>query len=377
MTIRTKWAAIAMSGFAALYATFAAAQTRFDHHAPGYVVPEKRVQISANVTDPKGVKLARVYFKTPAQADYVFVPMSSAGGARYVATVPAINASAPSLQYVLLAVSSEGAVSKTQEYTVAARKSTEVPAWQSASNTGEMKVFTEAAMAPQSVAGFADSIAMDVVESGARFGAAAGLAASGGAGAAGSGAAGGTSAGATAGGLSTAAIVGGVAIAAGVAAAAGGGGGGGGGGGSTTGGGLSGSWSGTVTQNIQMSCTVPGASATETCTLSQPFTGTVDGSGNFNYTAAASTMNCSLSGSSFSQPVPASSSSFNVPSSGNVTIPGSTNSQSGITTVCPAGSITFANSPRRISGSYTCNTSGSPSPGSTCNGTSVVTWSGS
>src|SRR6185503_18566475 len=108
MTIRTKWAAIAMSGFAALYATFAAAQTRFDHHAPGYVVPEKRVQISANVTDPKGVKLARVYFKTPAQADYVFVPMTSAGGARYVATVPAINASAPSLQYVLLAVSSEG-----------------------------------------------------------------------------------------------------------------------------------------------------------------------------------------------------------------------------------------------------------------------------
>jgi hypothetical protein len=57
-----------------------------------------------------------------------------------------------------------------------------------------MKVFTEAATAPQSVAGFADSIAMDVVESGARFGAAAGLATSGGgagasAGAAGSGSA--------------------------------------------------------------------------------------------------------------------------------------------------------------------------------------------
>ena len=190
MTMTTRFAAIAVSAVAALAATFAAAQTRFDHNAPGYVVPEKRVQIAANVTDPKGVKLARVYFKTPAQADYVFVPMTSAGGARYVATVPAINASAPSLQYVLLAVNSEGAVSKTQEYTAAARKTTEVPAWQSASNTGQMTVFTEAAAAPQSVAGFADSIAMDVVESGARFGAAAGLAASGGGAGASAGAAG-------------------------------------------------------------------------------------------------------------------------------------------------------------------------------------------
>jgi len=80
MTMTTRFAAIAVSAVAALAATFAAAQTRFDHNAPGYVVPEKRVQIAANVTDPKGVKLARVYFKTPAQADYVFVPMTSAGG---------------------------------------------------------------------------------------------------------------------------------------------------------------------------------------------------------------------------------------------------------------------------------------------------------
>jgi hypothetical protein len=80
------------------------------------------------VTDPKGVKLARVYFKTPARGRLRLRADDLGGGARYVATVPAINASAPSLQYVLLAVNSEGAVSKTQEYTAAARRTTEVPA---------------------------------------------------------------------------------------------------------------------------------------------------------------------------------------------------------------------------------------------------------
>ena len=113
---------IAVVVLAVVAAPMAAAQTRFDHSAPGYLVPEKRVQVAANVTDPKGVKLARVYFKTPAQADYVFVPMSVTRGNSYVATIPAVNASAPSLQYVLLAVNNAGEVSKTTEYTVAARK---------------------------------------------------------------------------------------------------------------------------------------------------------------------------------------------------------------------------------------------------------------
>jgi hypothetical protein len=53
MTMTIRLAAIAVSAVAALAATFAAAQTRFDHNAPGYVVPEKRVQIAANRDRPE------------------------------------------------------------------------------------------------------------------------------------------------------------------------------------------------------------------------------------------------------------------------------------------------------------------------------------
>jgi hypothetical protein len=53
-------------------------------------------------------------------------------------------------------------------YTVAARKSNETPAWQSAASRGDVKVYTELAEAPRTIAGFTDSITIDIVESGAR-----------------------------------------------------------------------------------------------------------------------------------------------------------------------------------------------------------------
>jgi hypothetical protein len=377
--------ALAFAGLALPF--LAVSQTRFDHKAPAYVVPEKRVQLAANVTDAKGVKLARVYFKTPAQADYVFVPMTAAGGNRFVATVPAVNASAPSLQYVLLAVNNSGEVSKTQEYTATARKSNETPAWQSASNTGEMKVYTEAATAPQTIAGFSDSISMDVAESTARFGAAVGLLASGGGGAgagaaaSSSGAAGGTTGAAAAGGLSTAAIIGGVAIA-GIAAAAAGGGGGGGGsssntGGPTTGNPFAGSYSGTTTSVDTSTCSSGGFSATSTCTSNQNWTGTVDSAGTFQMNFAAGTDVCTGGASPTTVTIPASSTTLVVPSNGVVTYPAQSQTTGGLTTSCPAFTITFSSSPRRVTGTGSCTTSGTPAPGSTCNGGGNFTITGS
>ena len=366
------------------FALPATAQTSIDHQQIAYFVPEKRVNLAANVADPKGVKVARAYFKSAGQADYTFVPMQSAGANRYVATLPAPSANTPSIEYVILAQNNEGAVSRTAAYTVQARKSNETPAWQTSGQQGNVKVYTELAEAPKAVAGFSDSVTIDIIESGARLGAAGGLYAS--TGAAGGGAAGGaaSASGAAAGGLSTMAIVGGVAVAGLAAAAAGGGGGGGGGGGSgsgttggTPGGAFGGQWSGTVTQAINMTCVVSGTSGTEVCNVSQPFTGTVDSAGNFNYTTQAATMSCNFFGSTTNQTVPAGSGTFPVPSSGVVSIPGRTDTQGGITTTCPTGSITFTSSPKRISGSYSCTTSGSPTPGATCNGSSTNTWSGS
>jgi hypothetical protein len=365
---------------ASFTAALSFAQTTIDHTKVAYFVPEKRITINAAVTDPKGVKLARTYFKAGAQADYTFVPMQAAGPNRYVATLPAPSASTPSIEYIVLAQNNDGTVSRTAAYKVDARKSSETPAWQSSSKAGDVKVFTEAATAPTNVAGFTDSVTLDIVESSARLGAAAGVYGGASASAGGGGAAAGTTAGATAGGLSTAAIIGGVAIA-GVAAAAAGSGGGGGGGssspGGTTGGNFSGSWSGTVAQTINNTCSVPGAgNSTVNCSVSQPFTGTVDASGNFNYTVQTATMSCNINGTPLTQPVQGSSASLAVPSSGVVTIPSSSASSGGLTTTCPAGSITFTSSPRRISGSYGCSTSGSVTPGSTCSGTNTITWSG-
>jgi hypothetical protein len=226
-------AAWAVGVAAWLAAAAACAQTTIDHARLAYFVAEKRIVVTAMVTDPKGVKLARTYFKAGAQADYTFVPMQSAGANRYFATLPAPAAGTPSIEYIVLAQNGAGAVSRTAAFTVQARNGGETPSWQSSSKAGDLRVFTEAAQAPANLAGFSDSVTLDVVESGARLGAAAGLYGGGSGGAAGvastatSGAAtAATTAGATAGGLSTAAIVGGVVIAGAAAAAAGGGGGG-------------------------------------------------------------------------------------------------------------------------------------------------------
>lgn len=352
------------------------AQTRFDHQSIAYVVPEKRVRLDANVSDPKGVKLARVYFKTPAQADYVYVPMQAAGG-RYSATLPAMNASSPSLEYVFLAVNNAGDVAKSVSYTVPARRESATPAWQSAANQGEMKVYTEAATAPKAIAGFSDSIAMDVAESTARFGAAAGLLTTGGggAGAGGAASASGSTAGtttattsATVGGLSTAAIVGGVAVAAAAAAAAGSGGGGGGGGSSapppTTPGSYAGTWSGS--HNVSGSFVSGGCSASFTCSGS--WNATVNASGAVSGTLIFATGSGSSPGlvCSGSEPFTAQ-----LTASGQ----GTTNlidTSSGLT--CPPVTMQFSVSPRSVSGTWTCTT---PVPGTGCNASYTWTFSGS
>ena len=265
MNFRLRVAAIAMLALAtAASASGIARAATIEHRTIPYFVPEKRVRLEARIMDPKGVQLARAYFKAGAQADYTYVPMEAASDNRYNATLPAPSASTPSIEYLFLAQNNDGAVARTQPYVVQARKTTDTPAWQSAAGDGELTVYTELPNAPRTVVGFTDSLALDVTESGARLGAAAGLYGAPG-GAAGSTAAAtsatGTttaaSGGATAGGLSTAAILGGVAAAAGLAAAAGGGGGGS-SGGSPPGGTASayaGAWSGTW--SVPMTSTAP------------------------------------------------------------------------------------------------------------------------
>ena len=249
-----------IAGLAAWLATAAYAQTNIQHTALAYYVPGKRIEIQAQVSDPKGIKLARTYFKVGAQADYLLVPMQSLGSGRYASVLPAPSPAADSIEYLLLAVNDAGQVSRTDAYEMAVRRSGDAPAWQNVRADGPMKVFTEIPQAQMPTASFTDSVTMDLVESGARFGAVAGLA---GGGAGGSGAAGGAggsagtttaTAAAAGGGLGTMAIVGGLALAGAAAAAAGGGGGGGGGGGSSSSA-YAGAWTGTQSMSMSVNCT--------------------------------------------------------------------------------------------------------------------------
>jgi hypothetical protein len=343
-SIRTWMAAIASC------AGVAFAQTTIDHGKVAYFVPEKRITINAGVTDPKGVKLARTYFKAGAQADYTFVPMQAVGPNRYVATLPAPSANTPSIEYIVLAQSNDGTVSRTAAYTVDARKSGETPSWQSASKAGDLKVYTEAAQAPSTVAGFTDSVSLDIVESSARLGAAAGL--HGAATASSGGAAGGTAAGATAGGLSTAAIIGGVAIA-GVAAAAAGSGGGGGGSSAPAAptltvasyaGGWSGGWNATVAP-------VSGCGNVSAVSCTGTWSGTASSSGSFTGTATITGGNSDcLTGSS-------------LPLSGTLNAAGQMSAPStsfvDVTAGCSPFAFQFNVSPRSVAGSLTCTSSNS------------------
>jgi len=199
--------------------------TKIRHKPLKYFVPGHRITVNAEVTDQTGVTVVRAYFRAPEQADYVFVSMNPAADGTYQGILPAPAKETQNITYLFLAVNGKNQVVKTQTFTVNREDKEKVPAWQQAGSEGNIQVSTELAQAPESISGFTDSIAMDVVESSARFGFVAGgiytaaqMASAGGTdgAAAAAGSAGTVSASA---GLSTAAIAG---IGAGVAAVAGG-----------------------------------------------------------------------------------------------------------------------------------------------------------
>jgi len=147
------------------------ATTKITHEQIPYFVAGKRIRLAADVTDPSGIKLVRCYFKAKEQADFVFVSMEAEGNT-YKAILPAPAKTASSIEYLLLAVNNKNQVVKTRQFTVNkdADESKPAPPWQDVAMEGQLKVSTELAQAPAVLEGFADSVAMDVVESSARFG---------------------------------------------------------------------------------------------------------------------------------------------------------------------------------------------------------------
>lgn len=224
----------------ALMAGEVQADTNMRHSPPDFFIPEHRIQMDARVTDPSGVELVRCYFKAQGEADFVFVPMTNTGRNNYSGVLPAPSRSTQQIEYLFLAVNAKNQVVKSQTFVIEQGDQDEAPAWQDISTEGDIQVSMEMDQVPADVPGFTDNIAMNAVESGARFGVVAGglyqLQSSTSGSAAAATSAGTISAGAA--GIGTAGMVAiGVGAAAAVGGAAAAGGSSGGGGGSSNGGG--------------------------------------------------------------------------------------------------------------------------------------------
>jgi hypothetical protein len=145
------------------------ATTKVEHKPIKYFVPEKRIKLEADVTDEEGINLVRCYFRAVEQADYVFVPMTP-GSSLYQGVLPAPSKDTEMIEYLFLAVNGQNQVVKTQTFKAEKKDDDKTPAWQEVTSKGDIHVSTELAQAPTAPPGFADSIAIDVAESSARFG---------------------------------------------------------------------------------------------------------------------------------------------------------------------------------------------------------------
>lgn len=143
---------------------------KMKHKPIKYYVPEKRIRLEAKVKSEDKVDIVRCYFKGETHADYVFVPMAPLKEGLYSAILPAPSVDSEVITYLFLVVTDKNDVFRTQEYNIEKRDEDKTPAWQAIESEGNIHVSTELAEAPSMVAGFTDSIVVDVVESAARFG---------------------------------------------------------------------------------------------------------------------------------------------------------------------------------------------------------------
>ncbi len=146
------------------------AKTKMKHTPPKYFVPEHRIQLDVRVSDPKGVELVRCYFKASGESDFVFVPMTDTGKNNYSGVLPAPSPTTEQIEYLFLSVNTENVVVKSQSFFLDNEEKDTVPAWQEIPMESEIKVSMELDHVPSELTGFSDSIVMDTVESGLRFG---------------------------------------------------------------------------------------------------------------------------------------------------------------------------------------------------------------
>jgi hypothetical protein len=140
------------------------------HKPIQYFVPDKRIKIDTEVTDKEAIKLVRCYFRAAGEAGYVFVPMEAGKEGVFESILPAPGKNTKTLEYLFLVVNEKNQIVRSQVFTADKKDDDKAPAWQQVTSEGDIHVSTELANVPTTPPGFSDSIVLDVVESGARFG---------------------------------------------------------------------------------------------------------------------------------------------------------------------------------------------------------------
>ena len=154
-----------------LFADDAVPGTKVMHKGLKYFVPGHRIRVEARIEDKAGVEVVRCYFKAGNESDYVFVAMKKEGtSGKYAGTLPAPAEGTQSIGYLFLIVNGANQVVKTPPFTFA-MSVVDVPSWQTGLSEGNILVSTETGTSSQTLAGFSDSLTVDVAESAQRFGA--------------------------------------------------------------------------------------------------------------------------------------------------------------------------------------------------------------
>ncbi len=157
-----------------------ATATKIVHQPLKTVDSGSRPTITAEIEDPMGIELARVYFKAVDSDDYSFValepdPSASRTGivtrGVFRATLPAPAGNAGWFDYLILVKNFDQVVVKSQNYTVSVypRPAETAPA------KPPLAVFSEPEQQPTKITGFADNVTLSGVSPEARYGATAGL----------------------------------------------------------------------------------------------------------------------------------------------------------------------------------------------------------
>lgn len=121
-------------------AASAKATTQIKHESPEYYIPGFRIILEANINDEVGVLVARCYFKTKKEKNFVFMDMAPKSNSEYQVTLPAPWVNSEYIKYVLVAVNKAKKVVRSQVFTMIEKETKQAAAWKEAGEVKELRL---------------------------------------------------------------------------------------------------------------------------------------------------------------------------------------------------------------------------------------------